>query len=252
MKALKKILIISIFLSINSLGFGQWNSDENANNYKLINLKSAKFQTTGKNYSIDWGYDRNIAIHRYWESPYYRDMFHFQTSSGTPFVFEGESIELLGSTRNFTFSNFSETESGIYFEDAQASNQYSHVLYDAQNENLNFYVHGTLSTTSDVLMQMTPLRKVLVNGTFVAKEIFVQTNVWADYVFKKDYQLMPLYELENYIQKNNHLPNIPSEEEILDGGINVSEMNVMLMEKVEELTLYVIQLKKEIDELKNK
>ncbi|MGE3654894.1 MAG: hypothetical protein AB7G22_12295 [Flavobacteriales bacterium] len=91
-----------------------------------------------------------------------------------------------------------------------------------------------------------------INATLKAKEIFVQTNVWADYVFKKDYQLMSLYELENYIQKNNHLPNIPSEKEMIDGGVNVSEMNVMLMEKVEELTLYVIQLKKEIDALKIK
>ncbi|MBI2280947.1 MAG: hypothetical protein HYU68_09710 [Bacteroidetes bacterium] len=91
-----------------------------------------------------------------------------------------------------------------------------------------------------------------INATLKAKEIFVQTNVWADYVFKKDYQLMSLYELENYIQKNNHLPKIPSQEKMIDGGVNVSEMNILMMEKIEELTLYVIQLKKEIDALKTK
>ena len=164
-----------------------------------------------------------------------------------------DNVAIKGASTRLTFSNDAETESGIYFKDTQgAATQHSEILYDAAYENLNFYVHGSNSTSSAVLMSMTPNRKVLFNGTVVAKEIFVQTNVWADYVFANEYKLKPLYELEEFINKNKHLPGVPSEEEVLEKGVNVSEMNVVLMEKVEELTLYVIQLKKEIDELKNK
>ncbi len=63
-----------------------------------------------------------------------------------------------------------------------------------------------------------------------------------DYVFKSDYQLMPLSEVKSFVQKNSHLPNIPSEAEIKEDGLSLEEMQLKLLEKVEELTLYVIQL----------
>lgn len=90
-----------------------------------------------------------------------------------------------------------------------------------------------------------------INNTLYAQEIFVKTNVWPDFVFKKDYPLISLYDVENYIKENNHLPNIPSEEEVINGGINVSEMNVLLLQKIEELTLYAIKQQKLIDEMKH-
>ena len=75
---------------------------------------------------------------------------------------------------------------------------------------------------------------------------------WADYVFHKDYKLKSLKEVEDFIQENNHLPNVPSSEEIVkDGGIDVSSMMVKQMEKIEELTLYIIKQQKEIDEMKS-
>ena len=89
-----------------------------------------------------------------------------------------------------------------------------------------------------------------IESILYAQEIFVQTNVWPDYVFKKEYKLKSLYEVEQFIEANNHLPEIPAEEEILEGGINVSEMNVLLLQKIEELTLYTIEQQKNIDEMK--
>jgi len=86
--------------------------------------------------------------------------------------------------------------------------------------------------------------------TVIAKEIQVKTSVWADYVFKKDYKLRPLHEVEKYIDANSHLPEVPSEAEVMEKGINVSEMNATLLKKVEELTLYMIQQQKEIEALK--
>src|SRR6218665_688328 len=69
---------------------------------------------------------------------------------------------------------------------------------------------------------------------------------WSDYVFDKDYKLKKLEEVENYIQENKHLPNIPSKDEIAKEGYSLHEVNVKMLEKIEELTLYVIEQEKEI------
>ena len=93
---------------------------------------------------------------------------------------------------------------------------------------------------------------VKIDGKLYAKEIEVKTNVWADYVFKPDYKLMPLDELEAFIETNNHLPDVPSETEVKENGINLAEMNAKLLQKVEELTLYIIEQQKQIDELEKR
>lgn len=75
---------------------------------------------------------------------------------------------------------------------------------------------------------------------------------WFDHVFDKQYPLMPLPQLEQYIQQNKHLPDIPTTAEVVKDGVDLGKMNALLLKKVEELTLYVIQLKKELDETKSK
>lgn len=84
------------------------------------------------------------------------------------------------------------------------------------------------------------------DGKIHAKEIEVKANVWADYVFKKDYQLKSLEDVEKHITEKGHLPNIPAAQEVLENGINVAEMNSKLLEKIEELTLYSIGQNKQI------
>jgi hypothetical protein len=79
-----------------------------------------------------------------------------------------------------------------------------------------------------------------IEGTLKAKEIKVQTDVWADHVFKEPYNLRSLKEVENFIQENRHLPDIPSEEEVEKEGISVGEMNAKLLQKIEEMTLYLL------------
>ncbi|MCF8298870.1 MAG: hypothetical protein K9J13_15080 [Saprospiraceae bacterium] len=90
-----------------------------------------------------------------------------------------------------------------------------------------------------------------VHGTIYTEEVIVQLPPFPDYVFATDYKLMPLNKLEVYINKYNHLPNCKSASEIKENGIGIGELQTVQMEKIEELTLYIIQLKKEIDELKN-
>lgn len=77
----------------------------------------------------------------------------------------------------------------------------------------------------------------------------LNTSDWSDYVFDKHYKLMPLNDVENYIQQNKHLPNVPSDKQVQEQGIDVAKMDAKLLEKIEELTLYIIQMNKRIDKL---
>jgi hypothetical protein len=87
-----------------------------------------------------------------------------------------------------------------------------------------------------------------VNGTAIATAMTVKLYAnWPDYVFKKDYQLPPLTEVKTYIDKNQHLPDMPSATEVASDGLNLGEMDRILTKKVEELTLYLIQLKEEMN-----
>ena len=91
-----------------------------------------------------------------------------------------------------------------------------------------------------------------VNGYIIAHAYFTQAKVWSDYVFKPDYNLMPLKNVEKFIQTQGHLPGIPSEKEVHKTGVNIGEMQVKLLEKVEELTLHIIEQDKRISEQENK
>lgn len=77
----------------------------------------------------------------------------------------------------------------------------------------------------------------------------VNSTDWSDYVFAKDYKLKTIEELEAFVKENKHLPNVPSAEEVVKEGIDMAKMDAKLLEKIEELSLYVIQLKKENTEL---
>ena len=100
-----------------------------------------------------------------------------------------------------------------------------------------------------------PQAKLAVNGDILAKSIRVNTSstYWPDYVFEDGYNLMSLRDLESYIVKNKHLPGIPSASEIdAKNEVDLGELNAILLEKVEELTRYIIDLQKQIDELKKR
>ncbi len=78
----------------------------------------------------------------------------------------------------------------------------------------------------------------------------VTLSGWSDFVFDESYRLPSLSELERYVKENRHLPDIPTESEVKQGGVDLGEMNALLLQKVEELTLYIIDLQKQINELK--
>ena len=75
-------------------------------------------------------------------------------------------------------------------------------------------------------------------------------TLWSDFVFEDNYKLRPLEKVESYIQQNKHLPDIPSAKEIKENGLSMAQMMSKQMQKIEELTLYLIQMKEETEALK--
>ena len=110
------------------------------------------------------------------------------------------------------------------------------------------YVSGNFGIGTDLSSNPNNY-KLAVNGTIGAKEIKVETTSWSDYVFDDNYKLQELKDLENYIKENRSLPNIPTEEEVIKNGINVAEMDSKLLQKIEELTLFIIEQNKKIEDL---
>lgn len=92
--------------------------------------------------------------------------------------------------------------------------------------------------------------EVLKANQIKAQDINVELNNAADYVFEENYNLRPLSEVESYVKENKHLPGVPSAAEISENGMSVSQMSNLLLEKVEELTLHMIELEKENKALK--
>ena len=97
---------------------------------------------------------------------------------------------------------------------------------------------------------ITPKEKLSVRGKIRAEEIKVEAANWPDYVFDANHQFLSLRELETYIKHHRHLPEVPSAAEVKENGIALGEMNKLLLKKIEELTLYLIEKDKEIFELK--
>lgn len=87
-------------------------------------------------------------------------------------------------------------------------------------------------------------------GKLRAREISVEITAGADHIFHESYELKPLSEVEQFIKANQHLPEIPSEKQMQEEGLNINEFQIKLLQKIEELTLYTIELKKEVDQLK--
>lgn len=93
----------------------------------------------------------------------------------------------------------------------------------------------------------TPREKLSVNGNIRAKEIKVEATNWPDYVFEEDYQVVTLEVLESYIKTHKHLPGMPSAKDVEANGIAVSEMLKLQQQKIEELTLQLIELSKKVE-----
>jgi hypothetical protein len=123
------------------------------------------------------------------------------------------------------------------------------------SNNINFKVKSNGQTKIGKLTQLTGSHvnaMLTVNGKIVGKEVVVTQQNWADFVFDKTYKLMPLSELENFYTTKHHLPQIPSSREIIEEGNDLGKTDALLLQKIEELTLYIVEQQKQIDSLKQK
>ena len=128
-----------------------------------------------------------------------------------------------------------------------------HIGYGAGNGG-SIYL-GTEDTPYGIYLQQNgkvgigtynPDEKLSVNGKIHTKEVKVDLNGWSDFVFDKAYDLPTLEEVENHINTNGHLLDVPSEKDVLENGILLGEMNATLLQKIEELTLYTIEQDKQL------
>jgi len=125
---------------------------------------------------------------------------------------------------------------------------YVHTRFSIQPNNGLIY----MQTTTGVAINTTNTAGYMlaVNGKIHSTELVIESG-WADYVFEKNYKLRPLNDLEKFIQQNKHLPNIPSATEIEANGLPVGDVQKKMMEKIEELTLYVIEQDKQIKKMES-
>ena len=118
---------------------------------------------------------------------------------------------------------------------------------------MNFYSNGKIGI-GNTTPAIGTSHRLFVEGGLTSEEIVIngldKNGNWPDYVFKPGYDLISVDDLAGYIKKNGHLPGIPTSEEIIKDGMNVYEMNRLLLEKIEELTLYLIRQQEEIDNIK--
>ncbi len=130
----------------------------------------------------------------------------------------------------------------------------SNTISVGSNNLMNFAATSYSFTTGKVgigcVNDMNDFALAVQGGIVSSKVSVIDIDSWPDFVFGNNYKLMNLYELEQFINANQHLPNVPSAEEVSANGIDLGEMNAVLLQKVEELTLHIIELQKQIDELK--
>ena len=168
-------------------------------------------------------------------------------------------------------------QQGVEFLHSSYGNGFGSKIYGTDNGNgstsLRFAIRANSNTFIDAMVISTdygnvgigtlnPDSKLTVKGTIHSEEVKVDLNVAPDYVFEKyytgysalkdDYTMPTLQEVEAFTKENKHLPEVPSAQEIKDNGLKLGEMNAILLQKVEELTLYLIEQNKEIEKLKSK
>jgi hypothetical protein len=130
------------------------------------------------------------------------------------------------------------------------------------NGNEKLYVNGNIKSNGLVALGSINGQYLSIDGNSVlngdlntignikTKKVIICADGWCDYVFDKKYKLKSLFEVEKFIEENKHLPGIPSAKEIENKEVDIFQIQKMQMEKIEELTLYIIELKKELDSLK--
>lgn len=221
-----------------TLGLYGNNNDIN-NTFRIYNGDNLNF-IIDQNGSIGIGNSSNSKLHLNATS-YLEDQI-FDPS--TNILIENNSTAWRTST-GIRFKNFKgDFTMGIYGKNDSNNNTFR--IYNGNNLNFTIDQIGRVGIGTS-----NPDSELTVNGTIHANEVIVDLNVPApDYVFEDDYELQSLQDIKEYISINKHLPEIPSALDISKKGIDLGDMNMKLLKKVEELTLHMIRIEEELQKLK--
>lgn len=113
---------------------------------------------------------------------------------------------------------------------------------------------GNSASSSNFVGTNSPQAKLSVNGNVCAKEVRVSLSgspCWPDYAFAQDYDLMEFSDLRSYVRQNRHLPGVPSAAEVEENGVVLGATTEVLLQKIEEMTLYILQLEERVQQLEN-
>lgn len=113
---------------------------------------------------------------------------------------------------------------------------------------------GNSASSSNFVGTNSPQAKLSVNGNVCAKEVRVSLSgspCWPDYVFAQDYDLVEISDLRSYVRQNRHLPGVPSAAEVEVNGVELGATTEILLQKIEEMTLYILQLEERVQQLEN-
>jgi len=233
---MKKILVILVLVLFGTIGYAQWVGTSPGNLYTTLPVGNVGIGIAAPSYILDVrqnGVEPKISITNMGGTGGAAFRM-FDQGSGTDWRFKAAA------TGTYKIRDNASGQDVLVFE---RGNGTANSIYVKANGNLG------IGTTD-------PQAKLSVNGTgtFNGKikctEVEVLLAAWPDHVFKSGYNLMPLQEVETFINVNKHLPGVPSETEVLQNGVNVGEMNAILLQKIEELTMYMIELKKDNELLK--
>ncbi len=155
----------------------------------------------------------------------------------------GDNVHHLSSSRDWVFNAVGKDE----FTNLFTFRRTDYADINANTDLMVIHKNGNVGIGTSVSLNN---YKLAVEGTLGAREIVATMAPWADFVFKPSYQLPSLTEVESYIQTNGHLPSVPSAQEIAKDGNNLAKTDAILLQKIEELTLYLIELKKDNEQLR--
>jgi hypothetical protein len=204
-------------------------------------------------------------------------LLHVQSATGNQFKLERNSglqsnvlsigftsnptsgISVGGGSTIFTSSNPNGTSDMLFMNTptthALIIKSSGKVGVNTLNPTAGLTVNGNVLIGDPAVVSLPAGYKLYVETGILTEKVKVaikNTSNWSDFVFEENYKMLSLNEVESYINTNNHLPGIPSAKEVVANGIDLAEMDARLLQKVEELTLYIIELEKKINAIKAK
>lgn len=208
-----------------------------ADNYVFGKISAIRGSTTASNRK--WTVEVNTSSA--WTSNRGSIICYNEPASLVTLTYNGEdylavSIANAASLYNFSFTGYAQSSTFLIVTDNVVTNVQTFSSTDLISIQGNVGI-GTIYTG---------IHKLAVEGSIGARRVRVNPTGWADFVFEEDYELPALGEVEGYIKANKHLPDVPTAEEVEKEGVDLGEMNKKLLQKVEELTLYMIEQQKQL------